>query len=118
MKADSCAAVDAISDPETENGEQGNTPQVGERELEERLAGLFGERFFTDPREQILRCIQLVYSSGGSRAVRTYSRTLAADTHTETAVTVQQLVFGNLNEKSLSGVVITRNPITGDDELF
>jgi 3-phosphoglycerate kinase/phosphohistidine swiveling domain-containing protein len=113
-----CAALDAISGPEKEPCENGNATPVGERELEERLVGLFGERFLTDPREQILRCIQLVYSSGGSRAVRAYSRTLATDVRIETAVTVQQLAFGNLNEKSLSGVVITRNPITGDDELF
>ena len=113
-----CAALDAISGPETASCEDGNSAQVSDRKLEERLVGLFGERFLTDPREQILRCIQLAYSSGGSRAVRTYSRTLATDARIETAVTVQKLVFGNLNEKSLSGVVITRNPITGDDELF
>lgn len=87
-------------------------------EMESRLATLFGQRFFLDPREQILRCIQLVYASRGNQAVRAYSKTLVTDIHVETAVTVQQLAFGNLNDRSLSGVVITRNPITGEDELF
>ena len=113
-----CTALDAIAGPEVEPPVHGNVAQVDEGALETRLVEHFGERFLTDPREQILRCIQLVHSSGGSRAVRAFSRTLATGAHVETAVTVQQLVFGNLNEKSLSGVVITRNPITGDDELF
>lgn len=88
------------------------------REMEAKLGSYFGEGFFKDPREQLLRCIMLVYDSRASHAVRTYSKSLPSSVKTETAVTVQKLVFGNLNPRSSSGVVITRNPITGDDELF
>ena len=86
--------------------------------MEARLAAALGPKFLTEPWEQLLQCIRLVYGSRGSLAVKAYSRTLAADIKPDTAVTVQQLVFGNLNERSLSGVFMTRNPITGDDELF
>src|SRR3954454_7130460 len=35
-----------------------------------------------------------------------------------TAVTVQAMVFGNMNDESGSGVLFTRNPSTGEDGLF
>ena len=35
-----------------------------------------------------------------------------------TAVVVQEMVFGNLNDESGTGVVFTRNPSTGDKEIF
>ena len=35
-----------------------------------------------------------------------------------TGATVQTMVFGNLNEKSGTGVAFTRNPSTGDKELY
>ncbi len=90
----------------------------GVRELEDLLTAAFGESFLADPREQILRCVALVRSSQDSRAARDYAATLASATLAETAVTVQRMVFGNLDAESLSGVVLTRNPITGADELF
>lgn len=86
--------------------------------MEAYLAAALGETFLVDPYEQLIQGIRLVYASRGSLAVRAYSRAIAAHIRADTAVTVQQLVFGNLNEKSLSGVFITRNPITGNDELF
>ena len=86
--------------------------------MEACLAGVLGRRFISEPRAQLFSCIELVYHSRRSRVVREYSRALASEPKPETAVTVQRLAFGNLNERSLSGVLITRNPITGDDELF
>lgn len=86
--------------------------------MEARLVERLGHEFLNNPKTQLLRCIGLVYESRGSHAARAFSRSLHASVKPETAVTVQKLVFGNLGPKSLSGVVITRNPITGDDELF
>ena len=34
------------------------------------------------------------------------------------AVTVQSMVYGNLNAQSGSGVAVTRNPTSGEKELF
>ena len=35
-----------------------------------------------------------------------------------TAVNIQEMVYGNLNENSGTGVVFSRNPASGDDELY
>ncbi|MEJ7523200.1 PEP/pyruvate-binding domain-containing protein, partial [Staphylococcus saprophyticus] len=35
-----------------------------------------------------------------------------------TAVNVQEMVFGNSGEQSGTGVAFTRNPVTGDNQLF
>ncbi len=37
---------------------------------------------------------------------------------THTAVSIQEMVFGNLNDNSATGVAFTRNPKTGKKELF
>lgn len=87
-------------------------------ELESRVVEAFGPAFLADPVVQLRACVQLVYDSRGSSAVKAYSKTMAADIRAETAVTVQRIVFGNLSARSSSGVLITRNPITGADELF
>ncbi len=86
--------------------------------LESFLAAYLGPSFLTDEEEQLFTCIELVYDSRTSKTVNLYSKTLASYETIETAVTIQQVVFGNLNENSLSGVVMTRNPITGEDMLF
>jgi len=87
-------------------------------ELESFLVTFLGPSFLTDEEEQLFACIELVYSSRTSKTADLYSKTLASHETIETAVTIQQVVFGNLNENSLSGVVMTRNPITGEDKLF
>ncbi|GAB1431851.1 hypothetical protein MASR2M29_04760 [Spirochaetota bacterium] len=86
--------------------------------LETYLSDILGPDFFTDPMDQLLRCINLVYGSRVSSAVDDFAKTLATSIGSETAVTVQRMVFGNLDMDSLSAVVITRDPITGADELF
>ncbi len=86
--------------------------------LESSLTASLGSSFLTDAEKQLFACIGLVYNSRTSKTVDLYSKTLASREAVETAATIQQVVFGNLNEKSLSGVVMTRNPITGEDTLF
>jgi 3-phosphoglycerate kinase/phosphohistidine swiveling domain-containing protein len=86
--------------------------------LESSVVAAFGPSFLTDAEEQLFACIKLVYNSRTSKTANLYSKTLASQKAVETAATIQQVVFGNLNEKSLSGVLMTRNPITGEDALF
>lgn len=86
--------------------------------LEKFISDALGKNFLIDPKEQLLKCINLVYGSRVSSAVDDFAKTLATSIGSETAVTVQRMVFGNLDSKSLSAVVITRDPITGADELF
>ena len=40
------------------------------------------------------------------------------DNNMGTAVVIQEMVFGNFNEQSGTGVLFTRNPSTGEDKIF
>ena len=48
----------------------------------------------------------------------TYRRLHDIPDHWMTAVNVQAMVFGNLGETSATGVAFTRNPSTGDNEVY
>ncbi len=85
---------------------------------EGRVRSLMGDVFLTDPFEQLLGCIELVFASSRLPSVREYLRELSIEIVYGTAVTVQQMVFGNKNQRCMSGVLFTRNPINGNDELF
>lgn len=85
---------------------------------EEVLRGRLGAQFLEDPFEQLLKCIELVFASSKSESVSEYLRELSVDFIHGTAVTVQEMVFGNKNHSCMSGVLFTRNPINGADELF
>jgi pyruvate,orthophosphate dikinase len=72
-----------------------------------------GEDFPTDPLTQLSRSITAVFASWNNPRAITY-RDLNKMSHTGgTAVNVQAMVFGNLNNDSGTGVAFTRNPSTG-----
>ncbi|MCW2867347.1 MAG: Pyruvate, phosphate dikinase [Marmoricola sp.] len=77
-----------------------------------------GEEIPLDPQDQLRGAIEAVFSSWNTRRARTY-REFHDIPHTlGTAVVVQAMVFGNLDERSGSGVVFTRNPVDGTPTLF
>jgi pyruvate, orthophosphate dikinase len=72
--------------------------------------------FPADPREQLEQAIRAVFDSwNGDRAV-SYRRINRIPDDWGTAVNVQQMVFGNKGDTSGSGVVFSRNEITGEPE--
>ena len=73
-----------------------------------------GEDFPEDPREQLRRAILAVFDSWNNERAVTYRRLNRIPTEIGTAVTVQRMVFGNLGERSGSGVAFTRDPTTGE----
>jgi pyruvate,orthophosphate dikinase len=77
-----------------------------------------GEEFPQDPYVQLERGIAGVFDSWFVEHAREYraARDIADDEGT--AVVVQQMAFGNLGPESGSGVVFTRNPATGEKELY
>ncbi len=85
---------------------------------EARVREQLGEKFLCDAFEQLVKCIELVFASSRSKSVRDYLKELSIEVVYGTAVTIQQMVFGNKNQNCLSGVMFTRNPINGHDELF
>lgn len=74
--------------------------------------------FPQDPMDQLRGAIDAVFRSwGGQRAVD-YRRREGIANNLGTAVTVQSMVFGNLDENSGTGVGFTRNPSTGERIAF
>ena len=66
--------------------------------------------FEQDVFKQLIACINMVIDSWDSERALAYRRHLAVSENWGTAVIVQQMVYGNLNEKSGTGVVFTQNP--------
>jgi len=78
----------------------------------------FGEKFPTDPYEQLRLAIKAVFDSwNGERAVA-YRELNKIPHDWGTAVNVCTMVFGNLGEKSGTGVAFTRDPATGEKRLY
>jgi len=74
--------------------------------------------FPQDPYEQLLGAVEAVFSSWLNNRAVTYRKINNIPDTWGTGATIQTMVFGNLNEKSGTGVAFTRNPSTGDKELY
>jgi pyruvate, orthophosphate dikinase len=77
-----------------------------------------GEPFPQDPHRQLWGAIDAVFGSWMNARAITYRRLHRIPESWGTAVNVQAMVFGNLGEASATGVAFTRNPSTGDRELY
>ncbi|WP_254472951.1 pyruvate, phosphate dikinase [Bartonella sp. B1098] len=82
--------------------------------VEEQL----GKPFPQDPEEQLWGAIGAVFSSWMTARAVTYRRLHGIPESWGTAVNVQAMVFGNMGEDSATGVAFTRNPSTGQKELY
>ena len=77
-----------------------------------------GRDFPQDPKEQLWGAIGAVFGSWmNARAIK-YRELHNIPASWGTAVNVQAMVFGNLGETSATGVAFTRNPSTGEKELY
>ncbi|HWV84918.1 MAG TPA: pyruvate, phosphate dikinase [Capillimicrobium sp.] len=84
------------------------------RELTRAFQGFYD--FPADPQTQLEQAIRAVFDSWmGDRAVA-YRRINHIPDDWGTAVNVQQMVFGNMGDTSGSGVVFTRDEVTGAPE--
>ena len=63
-----------------------------------------------DPQKQLQDAIMLVFASWDSQQAKIYRHQMHVSDEWGTAVIVQAMVFGNLNENSGSGVIFTREP--------
>jgi pyruvate,orthophosphate dikinase len=88
------------------------------RRHQEVFAEITGEPFPQDPREQLRLAIEAVFRSWDSERARHYRRMTSIPHDLGTAVTVQAMVFGNRGASSGTGVVFTRNPLTGARSPF
>ncbi len=78
----------------------------------------YGEPFPNDPYKQLEMAIHAVFKSWNNKRARNYRKFEGIPDDLGTAVNVQTMVFGNLDEKSGTGVLFTRNPATGVDEIY
>ncbi|MVU76216.1 pyruvate, phosphate dikinase [Nocardia sp. ET3-3] len=71
-----------------------------------------------DPWEQLRGAVEAVFRSWDSPRAKTYRAHRGVADTLGTAVTVQAMVFGNLDEFSGTGVLFSRNPNTGDGPVY
>ena len=74
--------------------------------------------FPQEPHEQLIGAIEAVFNSWQNKRAVTYRKINNIPDAWGTGATVQTMVFGNLNDKSGTGVAFTRNPSNGDKELY
>ena len=77
-----------------------------------------GEDFPSDPKTQLMESVKAVFRSWDNPRANVYRRMNEIPYSWGTAVNVQPMVFGNLNENSGTGVAFTRDPATGEKALF
>lgn len=76
------------------------------------------EEFPTDPWDQLRKAVEAVFNSWNNPRAQVYRRIHKISDDLGTAVNVQAMVFGNMGNDSATGVCFTRNPSTGEKELF
>ena len=77
-----------------------------------------GKDFPDDPKEQLVEAIKAVFRSWDNPRANVYRRDNDIPYSWGTAVNVQMMAFGNLNDESGTGVAFTRDPATGEKKLM
>ena len=76
------------------------------------------EEFPQDPMKQLELAIKAVFESWNNPRAMIYRKLNDIPHDLGTAVNVQSMVFGNMGDKSGTGVAFTRNPADGGNKLF
>ena len=77
-----------------------------------------GRDFPSDAKEQLFEAIKAVFRSWDNPRANIYRRDNDIPYSWGTAVNVQMMAFGNLNDESGTGVAFTRDPATGEKKLM
>ncbi len=77
-----------------------------------------GNDFPQEPREQLMEAVKAVFRSWDNPRAQVYRRMNDIPYSWGTAVNVQSMVFGNMGDTSGTGVAFTRNPSTGEKNLY
>jgi len=77
-----------------------------------------GSDFPADPKEQLIGAVKAVFRSWDNPRANIYRRDNDIPYSWGTAVNVQMMAFGNLNNESGTGVAFTRDPATGEKKLM
>ena len=79
---------------------------------------LTGREFPQDPKFQLIEAVKAVFRSWDNERANTYRKMNNIPHSWGTAVNIQEMVYGNKNDNSGTGVAFTRNPATGENVLF
>ena len=79
---------------------------------------LVKENFPDEPLLQLMQAITAVFRSWNNKRAKVYRQMNNISDDLGTAVNVQEMVYGNLSEDSLTGVAFSRNPANGEDKLY
>jgi len=74
--------------------------------------------FPQDVKEQLVLAIKAVFNSWNNQRAIVYRRLNKIDDSLGTAVNIQCMAFGNMGQDCGTGVAFTRNPSTGEKELY
>jgi len=98
--------------------ENGDDP----KELADRFRRVYeeetGRGFPQDAREQLARAVEAVFESWDNPRAQVYRRAHGIPDDLGTAVNVVEMVFGNKDDQSGTGVCFTRDPSTGEPGLY
>lgn len=84
----------------------------------ELVRSRIGREFPQDPMEQLMMAVRAVFDSWNNQRAIVYRRINKIPDDLGTAVNVQAMVFGNMGLDSGTGVAFTRNPATGEKQLY
>jgi pyruvate,orthophosphate dikinase len=110
-------AFDQASEMALPGGEEARLRQQV-ASLQQLIEHHSGKPFPMDPRVQLRQAVVAVFESWNNERARHYRRIHKTPENGGTAVTVQAMVFGNYGVNSGTGVGFTRNPSTGEKEMF
>ncbi|HEX3928822.1 MAG TPA: pyruvate, phosphate dikinase [Gemmatimonadales bacterium] len=82
------------------------------------IADKAGKPFPDEPMEQLWAAIASVFESWNTRRAIDYRRLHEIPDDMGTAVSVVTMVYGNLGESSGTGVAFSRDPSTGENQLY
>ena len=123
-EVDKAKFEDVLDDIKAEKGVKFDTDLDADdlKEVIKRYKGIYrkalNEEFPQDPKDQIFEAIKAVFRSWDNPRAIYYRRMNDIPGDWGTAVNVQTMVFGNMGDTSGTGVAFTRNPSTGEKQIY
>ena len=87
-------------------------------DFKKKIIEVLGKPFPDNAYEQLWGGIGAVFKSWNGKRAIAYRRIEGIPDEWGTAVTVQSMVFGNMGDKSATGVAFSRNPATGEAKFY
>ncbi len=103
-----------LLDTELEEGDWDGLIKDFKKKIKERT----NKDFPQDVNEQLFGAISSVFLSWESNRAKVYRKLNRIPAEWGTAVNVQSMVFGNMGNDCATGVVFTRNPSNGSNEIY